>query len=687
MPFLDFLFELGTEELPPGSLKLLSEALLNQITQRLQQQQLTFDTQGVRGFATPRRLAVFIPALQTRQADREELIEGPPLKACYTAAGQPTPALAGFARKQGVAIEELIRGTERITLKRLVPGQTAAALLPELIRHSLLELPIAKRMRWADHLDEFVRPVHSVTLLLGEQPVPCTVLGTPCSAQISGHRFMAPGPWTLAQAADYENTLLKANVLADFGKRRQCILDQIAGLELRCHGRAIVPDSLLDEVTALVEWPVALCGQFEERFLQVPQEALISTMQGNQKYFPLMDSAGKLLPQFIFIANIESAHPEWIIAGNERVVRPRLSDAEFFFSQDRKKTLAEHQLANRQVIFQAQLGTLADKTDRVTRLSCTLAEAINGRTDFAERAGQRCKADLATLMVGEFPELQGIMGQHYARLDQEADEVASALWEQYLPRHAGDQLPQTQTGIALALADKLDTLVGIFGLGLIPTGSADPFALRRTSLGILRIIIERQLPLSLRHLIERGLSGYTQTFPTDTALKLLEFLTGRYRAYYEEQHIAADTIQAVLQLHGEQPLQVDRRIKALHQFRNHPDLACLAAADKRVRRLLEKQGESLRFSAIRSELLQEGAEITLHAQLEQIRPQVQHYQNLGDYAEVLQLLASLRPSVDQYFNEVMIIVDDHDLRHNRLLLLSQLHQTLSAIADLSQLTV
>lgn len=678
----DFLFELGTEELPPTSLKTLAEALLQNFCELLKKGHIVFNTEAVRWFATPRRLALWIPDLAKVQLDRDECVDGPPLKACWAADGSPTAALLGFARKQGVPLEQLQKGTERIQLKRSIPGKPTSTLLPLLLEQALSDLPIAKRMRWGARREEFVRPVHSVLIMHGAELIPCCLLGICSQKAVSGHRFMAPGPWTLEHAKDYIDTLRSTQVIADFAERRALIIEQVRKLEEKFQARAIMPDDLLDEVTALVEWPVALTGCFDPSFLSVPQEALISTMQGNQKYFPLTDAHGQLLPQFIFISNIQSPDPEWIIAGNERVVRPRLSDAAFFYNQDCRKTLDQHHAANAQVVFQARLGTVAEKAERVQRLAMLLAERTGADQQRAQRAGSLCKADLATLMVNEFPELQGIMGRRYAQIQNEDAEVAQALWEQYLPRFSGDQLPATATGQVLALAEKLDTLTGIFGIGLIPTGSADPFALRRASLGVLRILMNLKTTLSLDVLIDQALQGFSVELDPSTQTRLLEFFVARYRAHYDEQGIAPETLQAVLARESLEPRCVDLRVQALHLFMQHPALIHLAAADRRVRRLLEGHSHEA-AEHIDPGLFETEAEHRLHQRIVDLNPQLSALVAEENYQQALERLADLRTEVDGFFEQVMVLVDQGNVRNNRLGLLKQLHHQLSSVADLS----
>ncbi len=683
----DFLFELGCEELPPTSLKTLMHALYDGVCQGLQAAGLDWQKEHSRPYASPRRLGFFLAQLRLLQPDREVIVEGPPVRAAFAADGTPTAAALGFARKQGVSVAELDRSQDKLRLHRRIAGQSARELLPVIIAKALADLPIAKRMRWGARREEFVRPVHTLVLLLGDSVVAARLLGLESGRQVLGHRFMAPGPHTLTHARDYVRVLEAARVMPDFAERRRHILAQVQALQTRLGGRALMHEELLDEVCALVEWPVALCGRFEERFLAVPQEALISTMQGNQKYFPVLDDAGKLLPHFIFISNIYSPIADQIIAGNERVVRPRLSDAEFFFRQDQKKSLAEHDRANAQVVFQKDLGSLTDKAQRVARLAAWIAVRIAADADLAAAAGRLCKADLATLMVAEFPELQGLMGRHYAQIEGLHEDIAQALFEQYLPRHAGDALPATRIGLAVALADRLDSLGGIFGLGQAPTGSADPYALRRAALGVLRILIEQRLDLDLGELIAYTLQGYTLPLAATTATDLLDFFTARYRAYYEEQGIASDTLQAVLACRAQRPYDVELRIKALHAFRSSTDLAALAAANKRVANILATQAAASPAALVDATLLRDRAESALAEALAAQHPRLQRASEQGDYMSLLGLLAGLRQPIDDFFAEVMVMAEDPALRANRLALLGDLRRQFLQVADFGLLQV
>lgn len=681
------LFELGCEELPPKSLKTLRDALKSEVETRLQAAGLTHGV--IHAYAAPRRLALLIEDLADRQADRVDEKRGPAAVAGFDADGKPTRALEGFMRGAGISVEQLSRidtpKGEWLVYRQTISGRAMTELLPGLLQDALDALPIAKRMRSAASRTEFVRPVQWVVLMRDAEVIPATLQDFATGNTSYGHRFHAPQPIVLAHARDYVQALAQAHVLVDFEQRQQRILQQTEQLADDVGARALTPPELLDEVTALVEWPVALRARFEERFLAVPQEALISTMQDNQKYFCLVDAAGKLQPYFITISNIASRDPAQIIAGNEKVVRPRLTDAEFFFKQDQKQRLEQRQDKLEQQVFQAQLGTLWDKTQRIARLAALIASQTGAHAAWAERAGLLSKMDLATELVGEFPELQGIAGSYYAAAEGEPAEVATALREQYLPRFAGDALPQTQTGTALALADRLDTLAGIFGINQPPTGNKDPFSLRRASIGALRLMIEKQLSLPLDLLLAAAIQDYGPRIadPEKTLHAVMEFMKGRYRAMYEDQGMAVDTIQAVQALNPHSPLDFDRRIRAVQQFRTLPDAEALAAANKRVANILAK--EKLHAGAVNADLLIEAAERGLYDVLEGLEPQVKPLLEAQDYSAALTRLAALRTPVDHFFDTVMVMAEDPALRHNRLQLLARLRALFLSVADVSVL--
>ena len=582
----DFLVELGTEELPPKALATLGDAFLAGIEKGLQAAGLNYT--GKQVYAAPRRLAVLIRQLDVQQPDRSINIDGPPLQAAFKD-GEPTQAALGFAKKCGVDLSEIDQSGAKLRFSQHIPGKSTVSLLPTIVEDSLNDLPIPKRMRWAASREEFVRPTQWLVMLLGDQVVDCTILSQKAGRESRGHRFHHPENVVITTPANYVEDLRTAYVLADFAERRELISKRTAELAMQQEGTAIVPPALLDEVTALVEWPVPLVCSFEERFLEVPQEALITTMQDNQKYFCLLDSEGKLLPRFITVANVESRDPKQIVQGNEKVVRPRLTDAEFFFKQDKKQPLETFNERLKNVVFQAQLGTVYDKAERVSRLAAFIAPLIGGDAQRAGRAGLLSKCDLATEMVGEFPEMQGVAGYYYALNDGEPQDVALALNEQYMPRGAGAELPQTLTGAAVAIADKLDTLVGIFGIGMLPTGSKDPYALRRAALGVLRILIEKQLDLNLTGAVEFAVKQFgAKVKAAGLAEQVLEFIFDRLRARYEDEGIDVATYLSVRALQPGSALDFDQRVQAVQAFRKLPEAEALAAVNKRVSNLLSK---------------------------------------------------------------------------------------------------
>lgn len=680
------LIELGSEELPPKALRKLMDAFRDGIREGLQQHGLQHA--GIKGFASPRRLAVKVDHLDAQQADQAVEKRGPALNAAYDAAGNPSKAAEGFARSCGVAFDALeTLETEKgawLVYRSTQKGQALASLLPGIIDNALTKLPIPKRMRWGAHKVQFVRPVHWLVVLFGDDVIPCRVLGQTAGRTTRGHRFHAPAPIELKDAGDYVDALKLARVIVDFDERRATIEKAVAQAATQHHAHAKVEPDLLEEVTALVEWPAPLVGQFDAAFLQVPQEALISTMEGNQKYFPLLDSQGKLLNRFITIANLESPAPDKVIAGNEKVVRPRLSDARFFYETDKKKTLEQHGEALKNVTFEIQLGTVYEKAERISNLAGQIAGAIGSNVAWAERAGRLCKADLASGMVGEFPELQGIMGQYYAIHQGEPIDVARALNEQYQPRFAGDAVPTTLTGAAVAIADKIDTLVGILGIGKHPTGDKDPYALRRAAIGVLRIIIEKSLSLDLRWLCQQACSLYGERLSSATIEKdFVDFMQGRYLAFFQEQGVSTDIVRAVLAVANTQPLDFSRRVQAVKAFKGLAGAEALAAANKRVRNILSKRNEDAPLVAVNPSLLAEGEEQALFQALQSVQSQLAV--KADDYAARLQTLAQLRTSVDAFFDKVLVNVDEAAVRNNRLSLLSQLQGLFLGIADISEL--
>ncbi|OLU21020.1 glycine--tRNA ligase subunit beta [Pseudomonas sp. PA1(2017)] len=683
MSALDFLVELGTEELPPKALKTLGESFLAGIEKGLKAAGLSY--RGARYYAAPRRLAVLVEQLATEQPDRTVNLDGPPVQAAFDAEGNPTQAALGFAKKCGVELSAIDQSGPKLKFSQHIPGQRAYTLLPGIVENSLNELPIPKRMRWGARKTEFVRPSQWLVMLFGDQIVDCEILAQKANRFSRGHRFHANHEVRISAPAMYAQELRAAYVIADVAERREQIAKRIEQLAAEQQGTAIVPPALLDEVSALVEWPVPLVCSFEERFLEVPQEALITTMQDNQKYFCLLDADGKLLPRFITVANVESKDPGQIISGNEKVVRPRLTDAEFFFKQDKKQPLEafNQRLAN--VVFQAQLGTVYDKAQRVSALAGFIAGRIGGDAKRGARAGLLSKCDLASEMVGEFPEMQGIAGYYYALNDGEPEDVALALNEQYMPRGAGAELPSTLTGAAVALADKLDTLVGIFGIGMLPTGSKDPYALRRAALGVLRILIEKGLELDLGATVEFAVRQYaSKVKAAGLAPQVLEFIFDRLRARYEDEGVDVSVYQAVRAVNPLSPLDFDQRVQAVQAFRKLPEAEALAAANKRVSNLLSKADGQV-ASSIEAHYFDTPAEFTLNAAIQKADNAVQPLAQSRQYREALAQLASLRTPVDAFFEAVLVNAEDPKVRANRYALLARLRGLFLGVADISVL--
>lgn len=685
--FEDFLFELGTEELPPKSLQSLSQALGQEVESSLQSAGLEYGE--VRLYAAPRRLALTIKALQTKQTDRETERKGPAEAAAFEDDGSPTKAVIGFARSCGVEVDQLDRVetpkgvwmSYQITSK----GAPTIELLPEIIQTALDRLPIPKRMRWGSSDAEFLRPVHWVVAMLGTTVVPATLYGITSGNQTQGHRFHHPEKITISSADSYATQLESDGmVLADSKNRKEKILQQVAAVAEKLGGHAVIDAALLDEVTALVEWPVAVGGSFEKRFLEVPQEALIASMQGHQKFFPVVNGSEELMAHFITVSNIESSDPTMVQSGNERVIRPRLSDAAFFWEQDLSQALSSHQDGLKKVVYQDKLGSLLDKSERVAKLASTIASELGSSTEHANRAAMLGKCDLLTNMVKEFPELQGTMGRYYAEHDNEPVEVSAALDEQYMPRFSGDQLPSTPTGEAVALAERIDSMVGIFGIGMVPTGDKDPFALRRAALGVLRIMVENSHPLNLLRLIQSAAEGYGDKIDGGTAQKVFAFMLERLRGYYRDQNISPAVFESVLSCQPPQPMDFDLRISAVNSFVDSEEAVGLSAANKRIHNLLKKADDVV-DGQVDVALLEEEAEKSLHSRLDQIRQQLDDALQQNDYGTALKLLSGLRGSVDQFFDTVMVMADDQDIRNNRLALLSQLRNQFLRIADISLL--
>ncbi|PWC19629.1 glycine--tRNA ligase subunit beta [Brenneria corticis] len=683
-----FLVEIGTEELPPKALRNLAESFAANFTAELDAAGLTHG--DVKWFAAPRRLALKVPGLSAAQPDRTVEKRGPAIAQAFDAAGKPTKAAEGWARGCGITVDRAERLTtdkgEWLLYRAHVKGEQAQALLAGMVNASLAKLPIPKLMHWGDKETQFVRPVHTVTLLLGDELIPGRVLGIDSARTLRGHRFMGEAEFTIDNADQYPAILLeRGKVVADYDQRKAKIKADAEEAARNIGGNADLSDSLLEEVTSLVEWPVVLTARFEEKFLAVPAEALVYTMKGDQKYFPVYDDDGKLLPNFIFVANIESGDPQQIVAGNEKVVRPRLADAEFFFNTDRKKRLEDHLPRLETVLFQQQLGSLRDKTDRIQALAGWVAEQIGADVNHATRAGLLSKCDLMTNMVFEFTDTQGVMGMHYARHDGEAEDVAVALNEQYQPRFAGDDLPSSPVACALAIADKMDSLAGIFGIGQHPKGDKDPFALRRAALGVLRIIVEKQLPLDLQTLTEEAVRLYGDKLTNArTVDEVIEFMLGRFRAWYQEEGHSVDTIQAVLARRPTRPADFDARVKAVSHFRTLDAAAALAAANKRVSNILAKSSDTLKAS-VDASVLKDAAEIRLATHVVVLRDKLEPLFAAGRYQEALVELAALREPVDAFFEQVMVMAEDERVRVNRLTLLNELRNLFLKVADISVL--
>ncbi|WP_413529958.1 glycine--tRNA ligase subunit beta [Rahnella inusitata] len=683
-----FLVEIGTEELPPKALRSLAESFAANLTAELDAANLPHG--DVKWFAAPRRLALKVSALHESQADREVEKRGPAVSQAFDAEGKPSKAAEGWARGCGITVDQADRLVtdkgEWLVYRAHVKGESAQQLLPAMIATSLSKLPIPKLMRWGDSDVQFVRPVHTVTLLLGDELIPAKILGIDSARTVRGHRFMGEPEFTIDNADQYPQILLeRGKVIADYEQRKAIIKRDAEKAAKEIGGIADLSESLLEEVASLVEWPVVLTAKFEEKFLAVPAEALVYTMKGDQKYFPVYDAAGKLLPNFIFVANIESKDPQQIISGNEKVVRPRLADAEFFFKTDRKKRLEDNLPRLATVMFQKQLGTLRDKTDRIEALSGWIADRIGADVENAKRAGLLSKCDLMTNMVFEFTDTQGVMGMHYARHDGEAEEVAVALNEQYQPRFAGDALPASPVACALAIADKMDTLAGIFGIGQHPKGDKDPFALRRAALGVLRIIVEKNLTLDLQTLTEEAVRLYGDKLTNAKVVdEVVDFMLGRFRAWYQEEGHAVDTIQAVLARRPTKPADFDARVKAVSYFRTLDEAATLAAANKRVSNILAKSTDVL-LDHVHASVLKEPAELKLATHLVVLRDKLEPLFAAGQYKEALVELAALRETVDTFFDTVMVMDENEAVRINRLTLLSKLRELFLQVADISLL--
>ncbi|WP_114890563.1 glycine--tRNA ligase subunit beta [Haemophilus influenzae] len=683
----NFLVEIGTEELPPKALKTLATSFADNVEAELNQAGLSFDK--IEWFAAPRRLAVKVLNLATQQPSKEIEKRGPAVSAAFDAEGKPTKAAEGWARGCGITVEQAERiATDKgewLVHRAKIKGQPTKNLLNDIVANALAKLPIPKPMRWADKTVQFIRPVHTVTMLLGDELIEGEILGVASARTIRGHRFLGEKEFEIQHADQYPQLLReKGSVVADFNERKAEILAKSQAKATALGGVADIEESLLEEVTSLVEYPNVLAAKFEERFLAVPAEALVYTMKGDQKYFPIYDKDGQLLPHFIFVSNINPEDPTAIIEGNEKVVRPRLTDAEFFFKTDLKQKLVDRLPRLETVLFQQQLGTLKDKTDRIEQLAGEIAKQIGADEAKAKRAGLLSKCDLMTNMVFEFTDTQGVMGMHYARHDGEDEEVAVALNEQYMPRFAGDELPKSLVASAVALADKFDTLTGIFGIGQAPKGSADPFALRRAALGTLRIIVEKNLPLDLEDLVKKSAALFGDKLTNKNVVAdVVDFMLGRFRAWYQDEGIAVDVIQAVLARRPTRPADFDARVRAVSHFRTLDSAEALAAANKRVSNILAKADAAI--GEINLTACVEPAEKALAEAVLALRTEVQPLIAQGDYTTVLDKLANLRVPVDSFFDNVMVNAEDPALRQNRLAILNTLQGLFLQVADISVL--
>ncbi len=689
----DFLVEIGTEELPPKALRSLMEAFGGNLEAGIDEARL--ERGSVQAWASPRRLAVLVESLGMAQDDRKVEQKGPPVKVAFDDDGQPTPAATAFAEKCGVAVDELERiATDKgewLVFNTVEEGRPAAELMPEVIERALASLPIPRRMRWGAGDAEFVRPVHWVVLLHGKDVVDTTIMGIRTGRESQGHRYHSAGPVSIEKPGKYLDALEdEGYVIADFERRRELVRDGVIGAAERVGGKIVDGESLYDEVAALVEWPVPIVGAFDEEYLALPREVVVSTLTGHQRYFPVADDGGELLPHFVTVANLESKDPEQVIEGNERVIRPRLADAAFFWDADRKTSLTARQETLRDVVYQRGLGSLFDKSQRVARLASWLARALDGDAEAVERAASLAKCDLLTGMVGEFPDLQGIMGRYYARSDGEPDTVADAIAEQYQPRFAGDELPASQAGQILAIADKLDTLAGVFSIGKKPSGNRDPFGLRRAALGIVRILVERAIDIDLKAMIAHAVEEQPKGKIPGDALSgdIYGFITDRLRRYFLDRDagLRAETFEAVMAREPNSLVDFDRRLAAVQTFARLEQAESLAAANKRIANILRQAGDPEGLE-VKTKLLELDAEKTLHNSLlnarEKVGPMLEHRR----YAEILNELADLRDPVDRFFDDVMVMADDQAVRDNRLALLGELRALFLDVADISRLSI
>jgi glycyl-tRNA synthetase beta chain len=685
----DFLLEIGCEELPPLTLKSLAQAINTGLCQELKTANLEY--QKSQSFATPRRLAILVQQLNSEQPAQTIEKLGPTLDKAYDAEGRPTPACEGFARACGVKVDELqvkdFDKGQRLFYPLEQNGNKTIDILAGMIERTLKKLALPKAMRWGDHTFSFVRPVHWVLCLYGSAIVPCEIFGIPSSNQTKGHRFLAPRFMPLDQPSSYASLLHeKAYVFADFEQRKEFIRNKL-NAQITTKERVIYSENLLEEVTALVEWPVILKGNIPSRFLKLPKEVLVTSLETHQKCFAIENEDGQLQPSFVLVSNIESKQPEVVIKGNERVINARLSDAAFFFAKDSKHSLESHLKQLDTVIFQKQLGSIGEKTKRIAKIAAWIAEKIQCNPEQTYRAGLLAKCDLVTEMVYEFPQLQGIMGYYYALQDQEPATIANAIKEPYYPRFAGDSLPESNMASAVALADRLDSLVGILGINQTPTADKDPYALRRMAQGIFRILIEKELNLDLPELLRIAKESYVVTLPNEKVLQeSYDFILARLRSWYLEQNVAVEVFEAVLAKNPTSPLDFHQRICAVQNFQKLPESQALAAANKRVSNILKKQAQDIKIStAIDSACFELPEEKTLVDQLQQAKQVVDLYYENKDYPQALTALAQLKQPVDHFFDKVMVMVENPKVRDNRLSILAALQNLMMKVADISLL--
>jgi len=689
----DLLIEIGTEELPPKALLKLSQSFEKSVSADLKESGL--DHNGIKAFAAPRRLALLITDLAEKQADQEIERRGPALTAAFGDDGCPTKAAEGFARSCGVeSVDKLSQlKTDKgawLAYTLHEKGQTAAELIPDIVRKALDKLPIPKRMRWGAGDAQFVRPVHWIVLLLGTSVIDAEILGIKSDNKTQGHRFHHPTAMSIFDPANYADLLKsQGHVIADFAERREIVRHAVIDIAAKANGTAVIDEALLDEVTAMVEWPVAVLGNFDQSFLDVPMECLISSMKGHQKYFHMLDDNNNLMPNFITVSNIDSSNLDTVRKGNERVIRPRLSDAEFFWQQDKKHRLDAHQESLKKVVFQKKLGSVHDKSERIAALAKNITDTLGQDSAAAVRAAQLCKCDLMSEMVNEFPDLQGVMGRYYASADGETDDVAQAIEDHYRPRFAGDELPDNIIGQAVSIADKLDTLVGLYAIGQPPTGQKDPYALRRAALGILRICMECSLNINVHDLIASAAENYKTLAPqlnvADNVIDdVFDFILGRLTVYYSNQDFAGDEIEAIVSLRPGQFNELDQRLRAVAAFRKLPEAESLSAANTRITNILKKSKQPV-AETIDTHLFEGDEEKGLYDAIQASLSKVEPLLASGDYTTALSNLASLRDPVDTFFDKVMVMADDEAIRNNRLALLNTLRQLFLRIADLSRL--